>query len=177
MSQDSAPSAAFRIPPISELPLTESELRLFTNWTVIPTPARGPQVKGSWSPDEDKVLLHAISGCSNISWDEVAARIPNHTAKQCRERWLVKLNPDVRRSPFEKWEDELIRSERHRIGNHWSIIAQLLPGRTACSVKNRWYTVLRYQYTPLFLIPDPHFCPMTQVIVAFGPKVAGPGFV
>jgi hypothetical protein len=55
------------------------------------------------------------------------------------------LNPEVRRSPFEKWEDELIRSEKQRIGNHWSLIAQLLPGRTACSVKNRWYTVLRFQ--------------------------------
>jgi hypothetical protein len=57
----------------------------------------------------------------------------------------VKLNPDVRRSPFEPWEDELIQSECRRIGNHWSVIAQLLPGRTACSVKNRWYTVLRHR--------------------------------
>jgi hypothetical protein len=57
----------------------------------------------------------------------------------------VKLNPEVRRSPFERWEDELIESERQRIGNHWSVIAQRLPGRTACSVKNRWYTVLRFR--------------------------------
>jgi hypothetical protein len=123
------------------------------------------------------MLLHAISGCTNISWDEVATKIPNHTAKQCRERWLVKLNPDVRRSPFEKWEDDLIRSERHRIGNHWSVIAQLLPGRTACSVKNRWYTVLRYEQAPFFLIPDPQFCPMTYVPLAFSQKISGPGFV
>jgi hypothetical protein len=176
MSQD-ASSAPFRIPPISELPLSESELRLFTNWTVIPTPARGAQVKGSWSPDEDKMLLSAISDCTNISWDEVAARIPSHTAKQCRERWLVKLNPEVRRSPFEKWEDDLIHSERRRIGNHWSVIAQLLPGRTACSVKNRWYTVLRYQRTSIFLFSDPRFCPMSQVPVAFSQNVSAPGFV
>jgi hypothetical protein len=86
-----------------------------------------------------------VSGQSTIDWNSVAAKVATHTAKQCRERWLVKLNPEVRRSPFEKWEDDVIQSERQRIGNHWSVIAQLLPGRTACSVKNRWYTVLRFQ--------------------------------
>jgi hypothetical protein len=82
-------------------------------------------------------------------WEDVALEVGPHTASQCRERWLVKLNPDVHRSPFEQWEDDLIHNERQRIGNHWSLIAQRLPGRTAGSVKNRWYNVLRYQPSDL----------------------------
>lgn len=101
--------------------------------------------RSSWSQEEDEVLLNAVSGKSNINWDYIASIDGKHTPKQCRERWLVKLNPEVRRSPFESWEDDLIQSERQKIGNHWSLIAQLLPGRTSCSVKNRWYTVLRYR--------------------------------
>jgi len=62
---------------------------------------------------------------------------------------MVKLNPDVRRTPFQPWEDDLIQIERQRVGNHWPVIAQRLPGRTACSVKNRWYTVLRYKPAPV----------------------------
>jgi hypothetical protein len=138
-----APSA--RIPSILSLPLSDADAKRFPECPSFRVIAKSPQVRGSWSEDDDENLLHAVSGHATIAWDAVAAKVGNHTAKQCRERWLVKLNPEVRRSLFEKWEDDLIRAERLRIGNHWSVIAQLLPGRTACSVKNRWYTVLRYQ--------------------------------
>lgn len=158
----------FKFPSISELPLSESASYFFNQiQPIIPT-ALTPQPKAtsntpnsipfitslkktsshsksSWSQEEDEVLLNAVSGKSNINWDYIASIDGKHTPKQCRERWLVKLNPDVRRSPFEPWEDELIQNERKKIGNHWSLIAQLLPGRTSCSVKNRWYTVLRYK--------------------------------
>ncbi|OHS97715.1 Myb-like DNA-binding domain containing protein [Tritrichomonas foetus] len=116
--------------------------------------------KSSWSPAEDEILLNAVSGKTNINWDYVASIDGKHTPKQCRERWLVKLNPEVRRSPFEPWEDELIQSERQKIGNHWSLIAQLLPGRTSCSVKNRWYTVLRYK--PMTFPYFPNFAMATM---------------
>ncbi|OHS99624.1 hypothetical protein TRFO_33853 [Tritrichomonas foetus] len=111
--------------------------------------SHGQHSKSSWSPQEDEKLLCCVAGRQNIDWDFVAAMCDGkHTPKQCRERWLIKLNPEVRRSPFESWEDDLIMQERQKIGNHWSLIAQLLPGRTSCSVKNRWYTVLRYRQAP-----------------------------
>jgi hypothetical protein len=136
-------------PSISELPLSESDAKRFPVYQpTLPFP-KPAGIRRSWTPEEDEVLLRAVSGQSTIAWDTVASRVGSHTMKQCRERYLVKLNPDVRRSPFEKWEDDIIRGERQRIGNHWSVIAQLLPGRTACSVKNRWYTVLRFELLPL----------------------------
>ena len=140
-------SKRMKIPSITELPLSEEDLRMFNGFSMKVKPTRPMQIKGSWSPEEDELLLKAIQGMKDdeISWETVAAKVATHTPKQCRERYLVKLNPEVRRTPFEKWEDDIIQSERLRIGNHWSVIAQLLPGRTSCSVKNRWYTVLRYK--------------------------------
>jgi hypothetical protein len=153
-----------RIPSISELPLSESETRRFQGCEFIHQPNRRPAARTSWSQAEDKKLLTALQGQEDVAWEAVAARV-GHTAKQCRERWLVKLNPDVRRSHFEKWEDELIRAERQRIGNHWSLIAQLFPGRTACSIKNRWYTVLRYQESSHpFMCYWPQFPIQTELI-------------
>jgi hypothetical protein len=38
----------------------------------------------------------AVSESSSIVWDIIAFKVGNHTAKQCRECWLVKLNPEVR---------------------------------------------------------------------------------
>ena len=184
--------SSFKLPSISELPLSESESLFFNQIRATQSPLSSygnsegnntvtanftttkPSVsmmvstsnhkknanssshsKSSWSQEEDEVLLNAVSGKSNINWDYIASIDGKHTPKQCRERWLVKLNPEVRRSPFESWEDELIQRERQKIGNHWSLIAQLLPGRTSCSVKNRWYTVLRYR--PARIASSPNY--------------------
>lgn len=141
-----------QFPSIQDLPVPACFAKLFESVRIdLPSPKAkaASQIKGSWSQEEDELLEQAIGDKESISWEYVASKVKTHTPKQCRERWLVKLNPEVRRSPFEQWEDEIILSERQRIGNHWSLIAQLLPGRTSCSVKNRWYTWLRFQnYSP-----------------------------
>jgi hypothetical protein len=153
-----------KIPSISELPLSKSDAQRFETCEFIHPSIRHSPSKSSWSNEEDDRLLNAMRGPGGIIWETIAAEVGGHTAKQCRERWLVKLNPDVRRSNFETWEDELIRRECQRIGNHWSIIAQLLPGRTACSVKNRWYTVLRHS-------------PPTSSPFVYSPSLQSPGLV
>ena len=146
-------STRVKIPSINTLPLSPDELQFFARF-VPRTTTKPAASRGSWSSEEDELLIKAVENTAtgDVSWESVAMKVGTHTAKQCRERYFVKLNPEVRRTPFEKWEDELIQAERLRIGNHWSLIAQLLPGRTSCSVKNRWYTVLRFkpsQPTPL----------------------------
>ena len=100
-------------------------------------------IKGTWSVEEDEALRKAVSGSKPIFWDVVAKSIPGRTPKQCRERWTYRLQPDLKKTPFEKWEDDLIFEQKKKIGNRWTQIALQLPGRTSCSVKNRWYTVLR----------------------------------
>lgn len=103
-------------------------------------------VKGTWSFEEDEALRKAVSGSQPILWDDVAKQVKGRTPKQCRERWLYRLHPELKKTPFEKWEDELIYEQKKKIGNRWTQIAMQLPGRTSCSVKNRWYTVLRNRH-------------------------------
>lgn len=99
--------------------------------------------KGAWSPSEDDLLRQAVAKSRPILWDVVAESVPGRTAIQCKERWLYRLDPDVKKTRFERWEDELIIRERERVGNRWTLIANKLPGRTSCAVKNRWYSILR----------------------------------
>ena len=99
--------------------------------------------KGSWSQHEDDLLRQAVANCSPILWDVIAEQVPGRSAIQCKERWLYRLHPEVKKTRFEKWEDDLIIRERNLHGNHWTLIANKLPGRTSCAVKNRWYSVLR----------------------------------
>lgn len=112
----------------------------------LPQPA-AMQTKGIWSEHEDRLLADAVNAMSPVVWDVVAEKVPGRNAVQCRERWRYRLSPDVKKTRFEDWEDELIVKERSKLGNHWTIIANKLPGRTACAVKNRWYSVLRNRNT------------------------------
>lgn len=145
-------------PSINELPippLTQSFFQYMTKTSNVTTffpntnqeyiKPSTPIIKGPWSPIEDQQLRTAIQSMSPIIWEEVAKFVPTRTANQCKERWMYRLNPNVNTSRFEPWEDEIIKSERKKVGNHWTLIAQKLPGRTPCGVKNRWYSVLRKQ--------------------------------
>ncbi|KAG3154751.1 hypothetical protein PC128_g22239 [Phytophthora cactorum] len=94
-------------------------------------------VKGHWSFEEDSTLEQMVlQGCH--SWGEVAANIPGRTAKQCRERWRNHLDPSINKSPFTPEEDTIIQEGFEKMGNRWTQIAELLPGRTEDAVKLRW---------------------------------------
>jgi hypothetical protein len=105
----------------------------------------GQIIHGSWQSSEDDQLRDAVAQYGTNHWDSVAAAIPGRTPTQCRERWLFRISPGLNKGPFEPWEDDLIFRERARVGNHWTLIASKLPGRTSCSVKNRWYSALRWR--------------------------------
>jgi hypothetical protein len=92
--------------------------------------------------------MAAVAQIGAQKWTDVAKFVPTRTSKQCRERWFDRLAPGIRREPFEPWEDTILLDAQKELGNHWSRIAQRLPGRSACAVKNRWYSGLRNQ-TPV----------------------------
>ncbi|KAJ0401357.1 hypothetical protein ATCC90586_000964 [Pythium insidiosum] len=94
-------------------------------------------VKGHWSYEEDSILERMVlQGCH--SWSEVSANIPGRTAKQCRERWRNHLDPSINKAPFTPQEDMTIQQAYESLGNRWTQIAELLPGRTEDAVKVRW---------------------------------------
>lgn len=67
----------------------------------------------------------------------------NRNGKQCRERWYNFLNPEINRDAFSIEEDCKILESRKEIGNKWSEIVKLLPGRTENSVKNRFNCIFK----------------------------------
>ncbi|RHY97934.1 hypothetical protein DYB37_007674 [Aphanomyces astaci] len=94
-------------------------------------------VKGHWSFEEDKILEELVKQSTN-NWGQIAEQIPGRTPKQCRERWRNHLDPSINKGPYAEEEDNVILSHQARLGNKWSQIAQMLPGRTEDSVKIRW---------------------------------------
>lgn len=100
---------------------------------------------GYFCATEDDLLIDAVERCQNPSaprWVDIARRVPSRSAKQVRERWLNHLDPAVQHTPWTDEEDRLLRVVRQSRGNAWVRISELMPGRSANSIKNRWHTVL-----------------------------------
>ncbi|EAX90942.1 Myb-like DNA-binding domain containing protein [Trichomonas vaginalis G3] len=99
--------------------------------------------RGVWSQQEDELLTRAVMQLGPKKWQDISRFVPTRTSKQCRERWFNCLNPNNKHGAFEPWEDQIIIEKQKEIGNRWSSIAHLLPGRSPGAVKNRWYSGLK----------------------------------
>jgi len=107
-------------------------------------------IRGSWSLEEDNMLRALVSEMLNridsegaISWTMIAAKMKIRSAKQCRERWILNLDPSINHEPFLPHEDAILLNACAQLGPRWTKIKTLLPGRTENSVKTRYKSLTR----------------------------------
>jgi hypothetical protein len=112
-------------------------------------------VKGNWTCEEDQMLRNWVGKHGPTKWAKCASMIVGRSGKQCRERWMNSLNPDVKKGDWSPEEDSLIFRLYNQLGPRWSEISKSVIGRTENSVKNRFYsTVRRMQQSTDKVVPE-----------------------
>ena len=97
-----------------------------------------------WRASEDAQVIDLINQYGQ-RWTKIAQIIGDRTGKQVRDRYRNYLKTDINNKRFTNKEDQLLLKLHQELGSKWCQIAQHMPGRTECQVKNRYYVYLRKQ--------------------------------
>jgi hypothetical protein len=94
---------------------------------------KGKRVHKPWTANEDNVLRHCVEKFGD-DWSLVASYVAGRSKQQCSYRWTNHLEPSVKKDKFTRHEYRIFLEVHSKIGNKWTDIAKLLPGRYVVSV-------------------------------------------
>lgn len=76
-------------------------------------------------------------------WTLVSKQMPGRLPKQCRARYVGKVDPTLRKDKWSEEEDRIIVAAQSKLGNRFAEISKYLVGRSEKMVSRRWTRVLQ----------------------------------
>jgi len=100
--------------------------------------------KIEWSEEEDATLKRLVNdqlrteAVTTNKWSKISDAMPGRSGKQCRERWVNKLDPALSWVDWSEGEDAILLILGYDYPNQWARISEALPGRSAKQVRAHW---------------------------------------
>ncbi len=137
------------------------------------------QNRKKWENDEDAILRRFVAQYRPVAdcWLKVSEHLCTlkklRNPKQCRERWFNQLDPSIRKGNWSAEENCRIIAMQEKFGNKWSLIAQVLVGRTDNSVKNHWHCGLQKKTEDIKRDPltHPTYLEIRRQLLEGNPKI------
>lgn len=85
---------------------------------------------GVWKNTEDEILKAAVMKYGKNQWARVASLMNRKNSKQCKARWYEWLDPSIKKTEWNKEEEEKLLHMAKLMPNQWRTIAPIV-GRTA----------------------------------------------
>ena len=108
--------------------------------------------RNHWTHEEDircrKAVLEQLNNDprsnAKINWKAVERKMnTGRSAKQCRERWRLKLDPLLKKTKWTEEEDQVLLEQFDIHGCKWVNISKALEGRSEHSCKSRYHSLKR----------------------------------
>jgi len=97
-------------------------------------------IRVKWTEEDDRKLIELKSENPDMCWKDISSKMGSMNSKQCRDRWINHLDPNLQNEAPWNYNEEHELLELVKVyGKKWSHIAQILKGRSENSIKNRWY--------------------------------------
>jgi hypothetical protein len=107
-----------------------------------PSPKQFPKKKFirryTFSEDDDIKLSCLVGKYGLENWNSISQEMKNRTPRQCRDRWVDYLDPEVSHSLWTPEEDKLLLECFQRYGNKWRKISSHFQNHNQVSVRNRF---------------------------------------
>jgi hypothetical protein len=108
-----------------------------------PSSPSKPHAKAKFSAAEDKMLATLVNQHGATDWTDISRRMEGRNARQCRDRWVNYLSPDVQNGPWTAAEEQDLLFLQQQLGAKWKHIATFFTARTEINVKSRWNLIQR----------------------------------
>ena len=91
-----------------------------------------------FSSEEDLKLAKLVREYGENAWDDIANEMKGRNIRQCKDRWIYYLSPNINNSPWTEDEDKRLLKLCKQLDYKWVKIAKHFYRRNDTQIKNRW---------------------------------------
>lgn len=92
--------------------------------------------------EEDQKLIELVEKYKD-DWGKISSEMKNRSVRQCKERYLHYLSPNIIKRDWTPEEDMLLLFNIQKYGKAWKKLEILFPGRTEIDIRNRFNILFR----------------------------------